>query len=348
MSDTSEQFGLRHLLLTRFNNVLNEEYTRALDDQWLEQRWALFTTFTLPSLLGQTNADFDWWILCHEETPSWIRKRAAAIDLPSRAAFIYGAPQADLLAPFRDPPLEVLLTTRIDSDDAFHREAIARIRAAFESAPVTTRVLNFEIGYKLDWATGQLALSEFHSPPFSTLIKRQPIGDPLDTGGNHYDLRRNYPYVSIDNGDPMFVQVIHGENLANRFKAGTSTGFTSRRLSARILAEAFNIRDHPRAAGKSKPTDADRVLRVLTEQARVVADAFPSPQMAPEQRAGRIAATRHELQVLIEQAHSIADMIPNGDANPDPWEPTANASSQPGRRWWARLSHLLRGRQTRG
>jgi len=234
---------VKHILVTSFNRWLKagSTFTKGLDNDWLNYRWKIFTRFTVPSIAGQSNNDFDWVIMCHERSPTWLRERAKTLELPCRVRFSFN--QNDpALDDLNDPSLDAVLSTRIDSDDAFHRCAMARVRESFEADPYSYEILNFEIGYQYDSLGERLAVVRRISPPFGTKINLPPILDPLDTGGRHDTLHKKYVYKNISHGDPMFLIVIHDANIQSKIYPTAS--FASRSLSQHSLREAFNITPH--------------------------------------------------------------------------------------------------------
>ena len=67
-----------HYLLTRFNLALwiEDKNGAAIDrEEWLKRRMALFETFCLPSVKGQTCQSFSWILLVDEGTPAVYREK---------------------------------------------------------------------------------------------------------------------------------------------------------------------------------------------------------------------------------------------------------------------------------
>lgn len=248
---------IRHILLTKFNcdlilenKVLREKASKKkLDDGWLRYRWQLFINFTVPSICAQTNNDFDWIVLFDKLSPNWLREEAEKLILPCRKRFsFYDFGSSEFFEAFKDlndpKSYDVALTTIIDSDDAFHRRAIERIRNYFLTDPHNIEVLNFDIGYQYNIKTQQLAIICVKSPPFSTMVNVSGSSNPFyDSiffyGGDHTKLPEKYKYYEISFGDPMYVQIIHGDNIAN--KIAWNAALLPPSLSRRILKAAFNI-----------------------------------------------------------------------------------------------------------
>ena len=57
-----------------------------LDPEWLKGRQTLFEKFCLPSVLSQTNKDFEWILVADERTPEEFKKVIEAYP----ATVVYG------------------------------------------------------------------------------------------------------------------------------------------------------------------------------------------------------------------------------------------------------------------
>lgn len=261
---------VKHILVTSLNRWFKPgtDFDKALDNDWLFARWEIFTKYTLPSVASQTNLDFDWIILCHEQSPTWLKERAKTINLPCRVhfSFLQNDPEINGL---KAKSWDTILTTRIDSDDAWHRTAMARIRESFEENPYGYEILNFDIGYWYDTFNKRLALVMKPSPPFNTKIHFAPIRHPLYTGGNHTTLKERYQYRDISHGDPLFLRLLHNTNISSRINHQMS--FFPYSISQRILQDAFNISDlidgldtvHTPNLKRSNATNNPRIQFVL-------------------------------------------------------------------------------------
>jgi Putative rhamnosyl transferase len=241
------------VLVTWFNRPRTfgtRPFTRSLEPKWLQYRWNLMETYTIPSLAAQTNTGFDWVVLCHEDSPAWMRERAAAAEarMPFRTFFDYGDVGNPYLSDLKERSSEAdaVLVTRIDSDDMFHRHAMERIRAAFLEKPFEHEILNFSLGYQYEHATQRLGVTWFDSPPFSTRVWPKPCKDPLDHGPAHNELPRLFSCREIGLGIPYMVLHIHDENDSSHF--GYDVSRIPRPLSRRILAEGFGVQVVPEVA----------------------------------------------------------------------------------------------------
>jgi hypothetical protein len=226
--------SLTHIILTPFNSYWDSDHTLSLDPSWITDRWDLFTRYTVPSLLAQSCQRFHWVVEFHPKSPPFLKSLVQAAGWPSHFIPSFGERERiSQLLRFSDS--SVILTTRIDSDDAYHRDAVYRI----QNAGLDCDVLNFEHGFQCDHVTGCVALVHRHCSAFSTKVNRSSRGDdPFDVGGDHSFLSKKYSYTDISGGDPMFLQVLHGKNVGNSWYGHP---FNNRALSALILTKCFNV-----------------------------------------------------------------------------------------------------------
>ena len=131
-----------HFLLTRFNlkksDWQKDKNSQAvLDEKWLKNRIGLFTKFCLPSVLGQTLKDFKWLIFFQEDPEPEIRalvKKLKAHDF-IEPVFVNGFEEfqknlPSYIAKRMTADSDGLLTTRLDNDDALHKDFISWVQAA--------------------------------------------------------------------------------------------------------------------------------------------------------------------------------------------------------------------------
>jgi len=124
----------KHYILTRFNAGL---YRRAAElpvspQEWMEHRLRLFTTLTLPSIMGQSCQEFTWHVLMDKRTPERDIRTLENVGYP-KMRLIYPAPGKLLW--LQDIPFGEydLITSRIDNDDAFHRDTVQTIQETWRA-----------------------------------------------------------------------------------------------------------------------------------------------------------------------------------------------------------------------
>src|SRR4051794_38130898 len=206
---------LEHYLLTNFNVKRDDVATRP-DRAWLEDRFELFERFCLPSVAGQTCTDFTWLVRWDEEgTPPEQRCRLldheAALPclrlIPEAVAFHIAIARALDGRPTR------LLTTRLDNDDALHRDAVALLQR--EARGEGMEFLNLRLGYCVEHPGGRTLLSEQPHNPFLSLAEDVDGGAPRTAVSvSHHEAAAVAPVRQVGD-EPSWLQVIHGRNLTN-------------------------------------------------------------------------------------------------------------------------------------
>jgi hypothetical protein len=252
----------RHVLVTMLNRLLGRRggssRSLELDDDWLRYRWELFSTYTVPSVLAQTEQDFTWVVLCNPDSPPWLRELTHRLRWLQNAHFSFTESDPVVRAISSDESADALLVTRIDSDDAWHRCAMERIRSDCEADPYTSEIVTFSDGYLLDHTVQRMRPYFAASSPFSTKINAGPPWNVLDLGGAHDRLRRRYPMRSISAGEPMFVVVTHARNYRGRqFDPTASELWLSNAETDKILRSNFGF-------GKRRPPPRTMPLAAIT------------------------------------------------------------------------------------
>jgi hypothetical protein len=210
---------LQHFILTNFNVILEHDRQdltgrAVLTREWIDWRIELFETFCLPSIAGQINQDFRWLIRFGPDTPIRL---AHCVDRWSRVANITplwnSASARGVIGSALGRTEALLLTTRLDSDDALHREFVDTVQRSISDRPA--EVLDPPLGYVLTYPEGQATLFRAELGPFLTLAERV-VGMPGRT-------IRTVPHkraavlgpVRRFTEEPLWLQVIHGRNIRN-------------------------------------------------------------------------------------------------------------------------------------
>lgn len=191
--------------------------------EWLETRLALFEEFCLPSLAAQRATDFRWLVYCDESTAeSCLTRLRSFRDRCPQLEIVLTSKRRHLVRlidPMVAPDTDVLITTRIDSDDGMHVGLLAAVQEyvdAFAESSHHEFLLNFPRGLKYD-ATTRTAYSSFlDNSPFHSLFER-PASDGRTRSvmsGNHSVLHQQYP-THQDHSLIGWLQVIYGGNIRN-------------------------------------------------------------------------------------------------------------------------------------
>ena len=213
-----------HAIITRFNVHINATpYDFRLGPTWLAERFELFRRFCLPSVRGQTCQDFLWFVLFDEATPPPFRRLITALTGYANFRPVYcGAfetvmPRARQAVAEAFPEAPLLLTTRLDNDDALSRHFVARLHKVVSDLEADGRLpegelyINFPNGLQskdgtiydfFDATNAFVSLLERNRPPHTVFWVDHPA---------IYD---KAPVAQIETR-PIFLQTLHERNVYN-------------------------------------------------------------------------------------------------------------------------------------
>jgi hypothetical protein len=248
-----------HVLVTRFNSPISDN-SPVPDDDWLRTRLALFKRFALPSVRSQSVAPDRWLLLCHADSPQWFvdELNATAGDI-AEAVWLHNSPSGPLLAQLCSPVSHpFLISTRMDNDDCVADDFIAAVQDEFRMQDAMG--LNFIRG--LQYSGGKLYKKSDASNPFISVIERVTEG-PLLTVlvEQHHLIGRRLPVTQV-RANPMWIQVVHGGNIAN--------GISGIRTGAEAVASRFAA-DLPMRYDSPLELRVDQMINWLQLMCRLIA-----------------------------------------------------------------------------
>lgn len=224
---------VQHLVETRFS-VWMRPGPPSFERGWLEERLALLRRICLPSLAAQTTEAFTCLLLCDEATPADVLAtlREHERELPTLQLVLTSGrrPPLEAVRELVRTDAEVLITTRLDSDDAIavgYLEAVQDYGAAFQRSRLSRMLVNFPRGYRFHNPTGTFYERHMWTSPFHSLFERPRQGEVAtvfhtsESGlyrkshGNHMMLHE-YQLTHQDESMPAWLQVLHDGNVQNR------------------------------------------------------------------------------------------------------------------------------------
>lgn len=199
-----------HFVITRFNVRINERAS----DEWLRHRLGYFEKVCCESIRSQTVQGFEWLVYFDAERDQWfedeVNRLAAGLFTP---VWVVGkfSPEdcAANVAARTDRPW--VITTRVDNDDALAREFVERVQSAFKAE---AEFINFTTGLQLT-DDGKVFHRSDPSNAFISLI--EPVTDKPLMGVYvaWHDRVSAFAPVRQVTTHPMWVQMVHGKNIAN-------------------------------------------------------------------------------------------------------------------------------------
>ncbi|WP_242117932.1 glycosyltransferase [Aestuariivivens sediminicola] len=218
-----------HFIITRFNLrqsiwKKDKNQVQVNNSAWLEERYALFNTYCLPSIQNQTNQNFKWLVffdsktvlsyknkntILHEKYPNFIPVYVDSFEL-------FGISVPKVVEHYRDKDKSFVITTRLDNDDCFHQEAVAVIQKHFIIKPMT--ILDLCNGLCLEIRNKKkLSIKKnITYGPFISLIEKAKKGDSFLTvySREHSRWEEVAYYIPISLGY-YWMQIIHKRNVIN-------------------------------------------------------------------------------------------------------------------------------------
>lgn len=225
---------------TLYNQDKNHNPTQTIE--WLENRFILFEKYCFPSIKNQSNKNFIWLVLFSQETPNKYKEKIRSYELIfSRFKPIYlsNSDYSRLkvilhneIFKYLTPNDEYVITSRIDSDDTFHKDIISEIQSIFEKQD--NLFINFNWGFQYDQERRILTRLKYINNHFISKIEK--ISDDIQTV-------LNYNHANINNSDtqviyvnnkekPLWIEVIHSNNISNRLHLDAVPIFNNRILSS--------------------------------------------------------------------------------------------------------------------
>jgi hypothetical protein len=215
-----------HLLVTRFN-LRNPEWDvtknneKLLTDDWMEERMWFFENFCFPTIVSQTNQNFEWLLYFDKTTSEKYQKRMSEliVNQPNfKVFYIDGMPQfygelkkyIDAI-PNKNP---YIITSRIDNDDAVHKDFINEVQLQFNEQEYL--VLDSIKGYSLQiHPTVMLGKKEHIFNPFMSLIEKNE--DPKTIWYYHHNMWKKETRIKQLMHKRLWIAVIHEKNKVNNF-----------------------------------------------------------------------------------------------------------------------------------
>jgi len=218
------------------------------DPARLERRFHLFEHLTLPSLLAQSDADFQTILLIGDSFPAAARARLEAAIAPLRGAVIVALPPLhhypatqQAFALHRDAMASHLTGFRLDDDDALDRGFVARLRASVAalvpvSPPERPLVAGVHRGFFVEQLPGGNAVFDVHekSPPSVGLAMTVPAGNVENIFRRNHRLVPQYYTTFTDADTPAFIRSVHRDNDSQPTTSGISHQMTEAEIKTAI------------------------------------------------------------------------------------------------------------------
>ncbi len=216
----------KHYVITRFNLKnkgwhYDKNNQSILDDAWLRNRIMLFETFCLPSIVAQSNKDFEWLVYFDKSSPDFLLEKITdwcnrCANLSPQYSIDYETFQSiDLpkyIVQHTIDEYEFVITTRLDNDDALRNTTIEKIQKTF--IPKSNVIIDCINGYCYDRESCIYTKHTMVSNPFISYIESTHTTIYSVYKEEHPNWIGKATFITIKRSR-MWFQVIHGKNLIN-------------------------------------------------------------------------------------------------------------------------------------
>lgn len=221
------------------------------DDASLEFRFHIFENLCLPSLLAQSDPDFELVLLTSEELPQWARDRLDSIVGPYPNFHVYAVP-VDMQHRVIRAAYESVSTEgyshraafRLDNDDALAMTFVERVKKISHTLLTLhdtdePTAISFNRGFyiHLDPNGKNTITDTIEREPLSTGTTLLSVADHgfSPYRFNHRALAQHFNLYT-DISFPGFLRTVHGENEQRVNKDGIKGQYTPRRNAKAIRA----------------------------------------------------------------------------------------------------------------
>lgn len=252
----------RHFILTRFNLKIDhipgydKNFQAVQTDDWLHKRFLLFEKYCLPSIMNQSCQKFIWFVFFSTDTPDFYVKKISGYEkrfATFKPIFLENGNDSSIKQAFNEAIIQYLnpednfvITSRIDNDDGFHRDYISEVQKHFGRQKNT--FISFIYGLQYDSDLKVLARMRYKNNHFVSRIEK--LSDNIQTvlTYEHTLINEVGEVVYIDNKKhPMWLEIIHGNNIINSLRNSSKPMFSTRSLSLFSSNEKLSFRNSVRA-----------------------------------------------------------------------------------------------------
>ena len=171
----------KHFLITPFNLKksdwkINKKNKAILTQEWHRNRFKLFTDYCFPSVVSQTNKNFDWIVFFDMTTSEEFRKIVTELDNKFENFKPFYINGMDLFLPsikeyIKSFNEEFIITTGIDNDDCISKNFINEIQNKFDRQEFMA--LDFIDGYTIQTQSEIKIGKKLHQyNPFISIFER--------------------------------------------------------------------------------------------------------------------------------------------------------------------------------
>ena len=254
---------MNHFILTRFNLRLwwkeDKNGGEIQTDGWLEERFRLFETYCMPSVMRQTCQDFKWICLFDEKTPEKYKERVEGYKkrydrfcpfyLNERETKEFREFFQQKVYELADKDDEELLTTYLDNDDCLRRDYVAKVQRYTTKVEYGT-VFTFNYGIQYYTEHNIAVRVPYVNNHFLTYYEALKPKVRTVWGFWHFSIfkYKGIGIITINNPkNPAWVEVVHNGNIDNDVKMTLSQKLMTEREYMRNFGVDVALLSHCRS-----------------------------------------------------------------------------------------------------
>ncbi len=219
---------LQHFILTRFNLLLwqkDKVGKKVRTIKWLDHRFLLFERYCLPSIIFQSNQNFEWIVLFDSTTPEKYKQKiddyqrrcprlSPVFVEPERGGCFAEIFKYEVVKRLR---VKRVITTYLDNDDALNVGFVEDLQKRALSLADGT-FISYTAGYQ--FYTDYKYMMQIHYPRnhFLSVVEK---GDPSSVktiygyGSHYYIVTIKGVKIEFVENQPMWCEIVHEKNIGN-------------------------------------------------------------------------------------------------------------------------------------
>lgn len=228
-----------HAIITRFN--LSIKYNGSIgnvdgidtcrDENYLSNRFDIFEKYTFPSVIGQSCKEFKWVVMFHEETPEKFKEKIKELEKSGRGIFVplymneeECTKASIILNAYLKKQAEnrgetIVVTTRMDNNDAIHRDYVKKIQEIVLKNGKNQDSYYIDFANGLQWIPSKGFLRKYYYPKnhfLSLVTPVKKLRNALEFA--HTFIDKEYELCQGKTSEPMWLEMIHTLNFMNSAK----------------------------------------------------------------------------------------------------------------------------------
>lgn len=226
-----------HLILTRFNLAIHfgcqmrngsevPKESPWLNEEYLNNRFAIFERYTFPSFQQQTQSEFTWIVLFHRNTPPKFKKRIEILQTKMKqfCPLFLDDEECKNLSDYLSKYIKenykdkTIISTRVDNDDCVHAEFVGNIEKKIKIT--NTGIFSFTNGLQYDYKNKTVLKYINKDNHFITMMSASEVENNHILKYNHDEISKLVVQNSFElqcetTAIPMWVEIITNNNFSN-------------------------------------------------------------------------------------------------------------------------------------